>query len=492
MSATGRFDITGVLRGLRRLRRTGAISLTTLILAFVLAVSLVTGKAARAEQVSTFTLDNGLEVVVIEDHRAPVTVQMIWYRIGAADEAPGKSGIAHFLEHLMFKGTESVGPNEFSARVAAQGGNDNAFTSWDYTAYYQRIASDRLGMVMGLEADRMRNLRLTTDDVTTEREVVLEERAQRIDSDPGALLGERMRAVLFLNSPYRLPIIGWKSEIAALTREDALAWYSRYYAPNNAILILAGDVTPDKARRLAEEHYGAIAPSEGIKARLRPQEPPALAARKVTLSDARVSQPALRRLYLAPARRPGDQKTGAALAVLAALLGGDSQTSVLARKMQFEASDAVYTAVYYDGIAIDSGTFALVVIPAQGVDLATAEAALDKALADFLRDGSDPAAFLRIKTMIRAGEIYEKDDAQGLANMYGQEMVTGLSVSDVQGYPAIIDALTIDDVTAAARLVLDPRASVTGWLLPTEAAGPGETAATGEGAVGAEEAGALQ
>lgn len=434
--------------------------------------ALASGGAARADQVSTFMLDNGLEVVVIEDHRAPVAVQMIWYRIGAADEAPGKSGIAHFLEHLMFKGTATVGPSEFSARVAAQGGNDNAFTSWDYTAYYQRIASDRLGMVMALEADRMRNLRLTGDDVRTEREVVLEERAQRTDSDPGALLGERMRAVLFLNSPYRLPIIGWKSEIAALSRDDALAWYSRYYAPNNAILVLAGDVTPERARALAEEHYGPIAPSGGIVPRSRPQEPPPLAPRKVTLSDARVSQPALRRLYLAPARRPGDQKTGAALAVLASLLGGDGQTSVLAREMQFDAPTAVYTAAYYDGVAIDSGTFGIVVVPAPGVGLAAAEAALDRALAGFLRDGPDPAAFARVKTLTRAGEIYQKDDVQELGNMYGRELVTGLSVQDVQDYPAIIDALTIDDVRAAARLVLDPRASVTGWLLPAEAEGP--------------------
>lgn len=428
---------------------------------------LATG-AARAEQVTTFTLDNGLVVVVIEDHRAPVAVQMVWYRIGAADEPPGKSGIAHFLEHLMFKGTDTVGPGEFSARVNAQGGSGNAFTAWDYTAYYQRIASDRLGMVMALEADRMRNLRLTEDDVTTEREVVLEERAQRTDSDPGALLGERMRAALFLNSPYRLPIIGWKSEIAALSREDALAWYSRYYAPNNAILILAGDVTPEQARELAETHYGPLAPSTGIAPRIRPQEPPALAARRVTLADARVSQPVLRRLYLAPARRPGDQKTGAALAVLAALLGGDGQTSVLAKALQFDSATAVYTAAHYDGVAIDSGTFGIIVVPAPGVDLATAQEALDATLADFLRDGPDPADFERIKMLTRAGEIYEKDDAEGLANMYGREMATGLSVQDVKDYTAIVEALTPEDVRAAARLVLDPRASVTGWLLPDD------------------------
>ena len=248
-----------------RLRSYFIASLTAL-------ASFVMAGASQAETISNFTLDNGLEVVVIEDHRAPVVVQMIWYRAGAADEPAGKSGIAHFLEHLMFKGTDKIGPEQFSDIIEANGGSDNAFTSWDYTAYFQRIASDRLEMVMEMEADRMRGLKLEESVVLTERDVILEERAQRTDSDPGALLGEQMRAALFLNHRYGVPIIGWRHEIAALTREDALEWYDRYYAPNNAILIIAGDTTPEEVRRLAEKYYGPIAPSDQIVPRLRPQE----------------------------------------------------------------------------------------------------------------------------------------------------------------------------------------------------------------------------
>jgi zinc protease len=437
-------------------------------LSLALVALLCLTRTALAETVTTFTLDNGLEVVVIEDHRAPVVVQMIWYKAGAADEPPGKSGIAHFLEHLMFKGTEKVAPNAFSALVEAQGGDDNAFTSWDYTSYFQRIAADRLDMVMEMEADRMRNLRLLPEDVDTERQVILEERAQRTDSDPGSLLNEQMRAAQFQNHKYGIPIIGWRHEMQGLTRDDALAWYSRYYAPNNAILIVAGDVTPDAVRALAEKHYGPLKPSEGIAPRARPQEPPQLAERRITLTDDRVSNPYVMRTYLAPERDPGAQQDAAALTILAALLGGDGQTSHLARALQFDSQTAVYTSAFYDGTSIDDASFGLVVVPSPGVTLAEAETALDAALADFLAKGPDPAAFDRIKTQIRAGEIYAKDSIQGLANTYGEELAIGLTVQDVQDWDNILDAVTIDDVKAAAARVLDRRAAVTGWLTTPE------------------------
>ncbi|MFN7052283.1 MAG: M16 family metallopeptidase, partial [Gemmobacter sp.] len=217
--------------------------------------------AVQAETVTDFTLDNGLQVVVIEDHRAPVAVQMLWYRTGAADEAPGQSGIAHFFEHLMFKATDDLAAGEFSQIVAAQGGEDNAFTSWDYTAYFQRVAADRLDLMMQIEADRMRDLILTDDVVATERNVILEERNQRTDSDPGSLFSEQLRAAQYLNHPYAIPIIGWRHEIEGLDRAEAEAFYRTYYAPNNAVLVVAGDVTPDAVRAMAEKHYGPIAPT---------------------------------------------------------------------------------------------------------------------------------------------------------------------------------------------------------------------------------------
>ncbi|MBS3978973.1 MAG: insulinase family protein [Rhodobacteraceae bacterium] len=425
--------------------------------------------ALAEEPVTTFTLDNGLNVVVIEDHRAPFVVQMIWYRVGSADEPRGQSGIAHFLEHLMFKGTERVAPNAFSGIVEAQGGDDNAFTSWDYTAYFQRIAADRLDLVMEMEADRMRNLRLTEEDVATERQVILEERAQRTDSDPGALLMEQMRAAQFLNHPYGIPIIGWRHEMEQLSRQDALDYYERFYAPNNATLVIAGDVEPEAVRALAERHYGPLEPSDAIVARDRAQEPPQLAERRLVLADERVSDPYVFRTYIAPERDPGDQAEAAALTVLAELLGGDGQTSVLARALQFDAQVAVFTSAFYSGTSIDDATFGVAVIPAPGVSLESAEAELDRVLAQFLQDGPDPAALERIRTRVRAGEIYARDDVQALARRYGEGFSVGLTLADIEGWDEALSAVTEADILAAARKVLDRRNAVTGWLTQAEA-----------------------
>ena len=420
--------------------------------------------AALAGPITTFQLENGLDVVVIEDHRAPVAVQMVWYRVGAADEAPGESGVAHFLEHLMFKGTETRAPGAFSDLVEANGGNDNAFTSWDYTAYYQRVAADRLDLMMALEADRMRHLRLDPETVLTERDVILEERSQRTDSDPGALFSEQRRAAQWLNHPYATPIIGWRHEISGLNRDTALAFYRRFYAPNNAILIVAGDVTPDAVRLMAETHYGPLAPSDDLPPRLRPQEPPQLAERVIRFEDPRVAQPYVLRTYLAAARNPGDQRDAAALSVLAALLGGNPSTSVLGQKLQFETQKAVYATAFYDGLAVDDTTFGVMIAPSEGVSLSEAEAALDQALAEFLREGVDADQFARLKTQIRAEQVYGQDDVQGLAYRYGQGLATGLSLADIEAWPDLLEAVSPDDVMAAAAAVLDKRRAVTGWL----------------------------
>jgi zinc protease len=422
---------------------------------------------ALAEDVTTYRLDNGLDVVVIEDHRAPVVVNMVWYNAGAADEKRGVSGVAHFLEHLMFKGTKTMAPGELSKVVAANGGSDNAFTSWDYTAYYQRISADRLGLVMKMEADRMRNLLLSDDDWKTEREVIIEERNQRTDSDPGAIFGEQRRAAQFLNHPYGTPVIGWRHEMEQLTRQDALDWYQRMYAPNNATLIVAGDVKPEEVRDLAQEYFGPLAPSPGIVERVRPQEPPQLAERRLSFSDPRVAQPVLTRSYLAPERDPGDQKKAAALTILAELLGGDGQTSVLARALQFDKPVALYTSAYYDGTSYDDTTFNLAVVPAEGVSLADAEAALDAVLADFLAKGPDPKQFARIQTQIEAAQIYGKDDVEGLARKYGEGLASGLTIQDIQDWPAVLQSVTPEDVVAAAREVLDRKRAVTGWMTRT-------------------------
>jgi zinc protease len=419
---------------------------------------------ALATPVTEFTLENGLQVVVIEDHRAPIVTHMMWYKTGRADEPAGQSGIAHFFEHLMFKGTDTVAAGEFSAIVAANGGSDNAFTSDDYTAYFQRIAAQHLPQMMQLEADRMANLNLSPENVATELQVILEERAQRTDSDPSALLQEQMTAAQYLNHPYAIPVIGWRHEIEQLTREKALAFYATHYAPNNAILVVAGDVNPAEVRELAQTYYGPIAPSADLPPRIRPSEPPQLSERRLRLADARVAQPYVIRTYLAPERNAGDQKQAAALAILAELLGGSGTTSVLARALQFDTQTAVYASAFYNGTAVDPTTFGLIVVPNAGVSLSDAEAAMDASIAAFLQAGVDADDLARIKTQIRAAEIYARDDVGNLTNTYGAALAVGLRVQDVQDWPAVLDSVTGEDVIAAARAVLRPENSVTGWL----------------------------
>lgn len=431
---------------------------------FAAAVMAMMVSAAQAEDVTAFTLSNGMDVVVIEDHRAPVVVQMVWYKAGSADEKRGSSGVAHFLEHLMFKGTKNVPDGRFSEIVEANGGSDNAFTSWDYTAYFQRVAADRLDLMMSMEADRMRNLILSEDNWQTEREVVIEERNQRTDSDPGARFGEQFRAAQFLNSPYGTPVIGWKQEMSALTRQDALDWYRTNYAPNDAILIVAGDVRPDHVKRMAETYYGSIKANPDIVERRRPQEPAQIAERRLAFADDRVSQPYVMRSYLAPERNAGDQRQAAALTILAELLGGSPQTSVLGRKLVLGSKQAIYAAASYEGTAYDPTSFGLYIVPADGVSLADAEKALDGVIAEFLDSGVDQGQLDRIKTQIRASLIYARDDTEGLARQYGEALATGLTVKDVQDWPDILQAVTRDDVLAAARAVLIRPQSVTGWV----------------------------
>ena len=419
---------------------------------------------AWATPISEFTLDNGLQIVVIEDHRAPVVTHMVWYKTGRADEPAGQSGIAHFFEHLMFKGTDTVAPGAFSELVAAKGGSDNAFTSSDYTAYFQRIAAVHLPEMMQLEADRMANLNLSPENVATELQVILEERAQRTDSDPAALFREQMAAAQYLNHPYGLPVIGWRHEMEQLTREKALAFYDTHYAPNNAILVVAGDVNPAEVHALAQTHYGPLVPSETLPARLRPSEPPHLAQRRLSMFDGRVAQPYVLRTYLAPERNAGDQKDAAALAILAELLGGAGTTSVLTRALQFDSQVAVFASAFYNGTSVDATTFGLVVVPSADVGLQAAEDAMDAALAQFIAQGVNEDDLARIKTQIRASEIYGRDDVGDLARIYGAALASGLTVQDVQTWPDVLAAVTAQDVIDAAKRVFVPQNSVTGWL----------------------------
>ncbi len=434
----------------------------------VLVLALMAGDAVGDENVNDLVLENGLKVVVIEDHRAPAAVQMIWYDVGAADEPPGKSGIAHFLEHLMFRGTEEYGPGEFQQTVELLGGSENGFTSRDYTGYWQRVASDRLETVMEMEADRMNGLLMTEEDISVERQVVLEERNTRTESNPHALFAEQRMSALYLNHPYGIPVIGWRSEIEGLTRADLFDFYRQHYVPNNATLIIAGDVRPDEVRQLAEEHYGQIPADPELAGRGRPMEPPHLAARRLAASDPRVASPYVVRVYLAPERNPGEQEKAAALEILAELLGGSGATSILGRELEIEQKMAVYTSAFYDGVSLDYSTFGFLAVPAEGVTLQEAEDAVDTVLAEFISEGVDEDHLARVKAQIRAAWIYGQDSVFDRANRYGEALASGLSIADVEDWPDVLQAVTGEDIVAAAREVLDMESSVTGWLTGEE------------------------
>lgn len=419
-----------------------------------------------AGNVDSFNLANGMQVVVIEDHRAPVVTHMVWYRVGSADEKAGKSGIAHFLEHLLFKGTDTLKPGEFSEIVAANGGQENAFTSYDYTGYFQKVSADRLSLMMKIEADRMQNLILSEEEVLPERDVVVEERNSRVENNPSSLLNEQRNALQYSNHRYGVPVIGWMHEIKQLTRQDALEFYRTYYAPNNAILIVAGDTTPEEVRALATEHYGPLAPSKTLPERIRTQEPPHLAPVRITMTDARVRQPQFIRTYLAENRKTGDQKEAAALSMLAELLGGSGLTSYLGQELQLKQKAVISSSAFYDGGALDMDTFGLYILPSPGTSIDDAEAALDAALAAFLETDIDEAHLERLKTQSKASQIYARDSLSGLAREYGSALTTGLTIKDVQEWPDVLQSVTAEDVMAAARKVLNINNSVSSWLLP--------------------------
>jgi zinc protease len=434
-------------------------------------ITALSGAGARAqttvtsERPATFTLGNGMQVVVIPDHRTPVVTQMIWYKVGSADETPGKSGLAHFLEHLMFKGTAKHPAGEFSQTVLRIGGNENAFTSTDYTGYFQRVPRDQLAKMMEFEADRMTGLVLKDENVLPERDVVLEEFNMRVANNPEARLSEQVMAALYLNHPYGRPVIGWRQEIEKLDREDALAFYRRFYAPNNATLVIAGDVDSNEIRPLAERSFGQVAPQPAISAhRMRPQEPLPAAPRTVTLSDPRVEQTGVRRYYLVPSATTAAAGESPALDVLAQLMGGGSN-SYLYRALVMDRPLAVSAGASYQGTALDDTQFTISVSPKPGVEFAAVEQAVDGVIAEVAQNAVRAEDLERVKTQLIAEAIYAQDNQASLARWYGAALTTGLSVDDVRSWPDRIRAVTAEQIRAAAQKWLDKNRSVTGYLI---------------------------
>jgi zinc protease len=424
------------------------------------------------------TLANGMQVVVIPDRRAPVITQMVWYKVGAADEPQGKSGIAHFLEHLMFKGTEKIPPGEFSKLIARNGGEDNAFTTHDATAYFQRVAKDRLALVMDMEADRMVNLRLSEDDVTTERKVILEERRSRIDNDPSSILSEEMGASLYLAHHYGIPVIGWEHEMKSLSREDAITFYKQFYAPNNAILIVAGDVEPDAVIKLAQEKFGPIKAAENTPPRTRVVEPPHHAPRRVTLKDDRVAKETFSRHYLTPSYASAAAREAEALDLLSTIIGS-TNTGRLYRRLVVEERKASSAGAWYSGEGLDSGRIGLYAV-AGGSDatLESIEASVDAVLAEIREKGVTAAELERARNAEIANLVYTQDSQSNQARTYGWALVTGRTIADVKERAKRLEAVTLADIQDVAQKYFDPKRSVTGLLIPVNkalAAGGKET-----------------
>ncbi len=435
---------------------------------FVALVLLMSGANPPAQAqhfgAETFTLANGLQVVVLPNHRVQAVTQMVWYKTGAADDPRGKSGIAHFLEHLMFKGTEAYPPGEFTTQIAQIGGRDNAFTGADYTAYHETVARDRLGLVMRLEADRMTGLRLNDAVVLPERDVILEERRTRVDNDPAALLREQLMATLFQNGSYRIPTIGWEAEIRRLGTADALAFYRDWYAPNNAILIVAGDVETAEVRRLAEAEFGKLA-ARPVPARLRLDEPPHHAAIRIEMKHLRVAQPSWRRLYVAPSYRAGETKHAYALQVLAELLGGGT-VSRLYTSLVLKDGLALSASADYGATALGLTAFAVHATPKAGVAVADLEAAIDAQLRRIVEEGVDADEVSRAQRRMRAASVYAQDSLTGPPNIVGAALAVGQSLAEIAAWPDRIGAVTPAEIDEAARAVLVERNSATGILLP--------------------------
>jgi zinc protease len=439
-------------------------NLTLIALVTAIATPSLAVAQQRGPEVADFTLANGLELVVIPDHRAPVVTHMIWYKVGAADETPGKSGLAHFLEHLMFKGTAKNPTGKFSQVVARIGGQENAFTSQDYTGYYQRVPSDQLKTVMEFEADRMTGLQLTDDVVLPERNVILEEQNQRIGNNPRARLGEQIDAALYLNNPYGKPVIGWRHEMEELSRDDAIGFYRRFYAPNNAVVVIAGDVDPATARALVEETYGKVPRHNNLPPRIRAQEPPPVAARSLTLADARAEIPTLQREYLVPSFATSKRGESMALEVLAHILGSGSN-SRLYRGLVVDKQVAVAANAWYDASTLDLSKFAIGGSPRPGVTLTQLEAETDAIVVEVIAKGVTAEELERAKTRLIADAVYALDNQASMARWYGTAMTTGASVNDVKNWPDRIRAVTAEQVQDAARQWLDKRRSVTGYLV---------------------------
>jgi zinc protease len=437
--------------------------------AALLAAFLSVPAAALAEndtRIESFFLDNGLEIIVIPNHRVPAVSHMIWYRVGAADDPQGKSGLAHFHEHMMFQGTAKLKPGEYSDVIARNGGEENAFTGFDATSYYINISKEFLPLAMELEADRMRGLKPSEEGTKKEKEVIIEERRMRVDNNPEALLGEQVNASLFRNHPYQVPIIGWKHEMEGLAREDVLAFHKKWYHPNNAMLIVSGDVTGQEVRRLAQKYYGSL-PKGIAPSRRWMDEPPQNIERRLVMHHVNVKHPSWSRDYMAPSTAYGNKEQAIALFVLAQLLG-EGKSSRLYQSIVVEQKLATAIWVDYNGFTMGPSVLSIGITPEQGVDLGNVEKALDKELQRAVHEGFSDEELNRAKTLLKAETIYARDGLTGMARIMGWLRICGLDKDYFTRWPELIDAVTVPQINQAAKETLQITRSVTATLLPQE------------------------
>ena len=420
-------------------------------------LALLVGSAQAA--VTDVTLDNGLRVIVQEDHRAPVMVSQVWYRAGSMDEFNGTTGVAHVLEHMMFKGTQTVPPGEFSRRIAAAGGRENAFTSRDHTAYFQQMQKDRLALSMQLEADRMANLVISDALFAKEIQVVMEERRLRTDDQPQSVVYERLMATAYQAHPYRRPIIGWMDDLSNMAAQDARDWYARWYAPNNATLVVAGDVKADEVIALARRHFGAL-PARALPPR-KPQDEPAQLGEKRIVVKAPAQLPYLLMAWHAPTLKDWEQDTAPyALQILAGVLSGNDSAR-LQKSLVKTRQIAVNASAGYDAVARGPGMFMIDATPAPGKSVAALEKAIREEVRRIQRDGIDQAELARVKAQVIAADVYQRDSLFYQAMQLGEYATAGLPPEALARRVDKLRAVTAQEVQAAARQWLqDDRLSV--------------------------------
>lgn len=440
------------------------------ILTFIVFLTLSVPYAANAQTFGAeeFTLSNGMQAVVIPNHRAPVVTHMIWIKVGGADNAPGKSGMAHYFEHLMFKGTKTMAPGDYSKTVKTLGGNDNAFTGQDYTAYYASVSVDNLPKIMAMEADRMQNLNPPPEHFASEKSVVLEERRQRTENDPRALFAEQMNAALFINHPYATPVVGWMDEIEKYQWDDVKSYYDAWYAPNNAILVVSGDITAAQLKPLAEKYYGAI-PQKILPARVRPAVPPAAAQTDITLAHPAIHQAAYQLSLIAPAESKM-REDSLALQVLSEILDGGPSTR-LYKNIVVDAKKATNVFFRYNAAALDYGRISVGGTPAENVDPKELAALLDAQIEDIVKNGVSEDETREAIQRLQDEAVFARDSLSGPAMIFGAALTTGSSVRDIEHWTDDIAKVTPQAVHKAAQTYLDAqkpwvRTGVRGYLYP--------------------------